>query len=233
VSCHNTVVARGKGSTHIPSSDACATCHTTNAWTPARFDHAGVAAHTCKSCHDTLHAVGPPLNHVPTSAQCDTCHGTLGWLPAKLDHRALTARCASCHNNNIALGVAPTHLGTTRDCATCHTYPDWTVLHFVHASTTYPGNHAVALVCTACHTANTEQIPWASPANAGSCGGCHAKDYKPALHPKVTGGSLNYTLSELQNCTGACHVYSDATLGTIAKPLPGPYHRVTDAAFKH
>ena len=44
---------------------------------------------------------------------------------------------------------------------------------------------------------------------------------------------LKYTAGELRDCTGACHVYKDATLGTIAKSLPGPYHRVSDAAFKH
>ncbi|MDE2251799.1 MAG: cytochrome C, partial [Gammaproteobacteria bacterium] len=232
VSCHNGVAATGKGRNHIAGSDSCETCHTTNAWSPARFDHIGVAPHTCISCHDSIHATGLPANHVVTSAQCDTCHGTLGWKPAKLDHTTLTAPCASCHDNNIAIGVTPTHMSTARGCATCHSYPDWSVLHFAHTSASYPGEHRAALACTACHTTNTDQIPWASPADAGSCGGCHAKDFRPDLHPKTQGG-LKYTASELRDCSGACHVYSDATLGTVAKPMPGPYHRVADAAFKH
>jgi hypothetical protein len=232
VSCHNKTVASGKGSNHITSSDTCETCHTTNAWTPARFDHVGVAAHTCKTCHDSLHAIGLPVNHVPTSAECDTCHGTLGWKPAKLDHTNLTSNCVSCHNNSIALGVPPAHMSTQRDCATCHSYADWTVLHFVHASATFPAGHKAALACAACHTTNTDQIAWASPADAGTCGGCHAKDFKANLHPKTSGGLL-YTASELKNCSGACHVYSDATMGTVVKSMPGPYHRVSDAAFKH
>jgi len=232
VSCHNGVVAKGKGSTHVSSGTDCATCHTTNAWTPARFDHASVAAHTCKSCHDGLHAVGLPLNHVPTTAQCDTCHGTLGWSPAKLDHTTLTVNCVSCHNNAIALGVTAAHMNTKIDCAVCHSYPDWAVLRFVHNAATYPGTHKTALVCTACHTSNTDQIPWPAPAQAGTCAGCHAKDFAPAAHPKVVRGAL-YTVSELSNCGGACHVYSDATQGTVVKSLPGPYHRVSDAAFKH
>jgi hypothetical protein len=230
--CHNGTVASGKGSNHIVSGSDCETCHTSNAWTPARFDHASVAPHTCRTCHDGLHASGLPVNHVPTTAQCDTCHGTLSWKPAKLDHTTLTASCASCHNNSVALGVSPTHMVMTRDCATCHSYPDWSVLHFVHASAAYPGEHRAALVCTSCHTTNTDQIPWRSAAQAGSCAGCHASDFKPDLHPKTLGG-VKYTAAELRDCTGACHVYSDATLGTIAKPMPGPYHRVTDAAFKH
>jgi hypothetical protein len=232
VSCHNGTTAPGKGSSHIASGTTCETCHTTNAWTPARFDHVSVAMHTCKTCHDSLHAVGQPLNHVPTSAQCDTCHGTLAWKPAKLDHASLAARCASCHNNNIALGVSPTHMVMQRDCASCHSYPDWTLLHFRHASASYPGDHRAALACVSCHTANTDQIPWPSPASAATCGGCHAAAFKPDLHPKTVTG-VKYTAGELANCSGACHVYSDATLGTISKSLPGPYHRVTDAAFKH
>jgi hypothetical protein len=232
VSCHNGTVAAGRGSKHIVSSDRCETCHTSNAWTPARFDHASVAAHTCKSCHDSLHAMGLPVNHIPTAAQCDTCHGTLGWKPAKLDHGTLTAACASCHNNNIALGVTPTHMVMTRDCATCHSYPDWTVLHFVHASASFPGQHRAAMTCASCHTTNTDQIPWPAVAQAGSCAGCHAAGFKPDLHPKSVDG-LKYAAGELRDCTGACHVYSDSTLGTVAKPMPGPYHRVSDAAFKH
>ena len=231
-SCHNGTVAKTKGKNHIASSNSCETCHTTNAWTPARFDHVGVVAHTCKTCHDSLHATGLPANHVPTAAQCDTCHGALAWKPAKLDHTTLIANCVSCHNNSIALGVPAAHMSTQRDCATCHSYSDWTVLHFVHVSAAYPGEHSAMLACAACHTSNADQIPWASSADKGSCAGCHAKDFKPDRHPKISGGVM-YTASELHDCTGACHVYSDATLGKTVKPVPGPYHRVSDVAFKH
>ena len=230
--CHNGKTARARSTNHIASSTSCETCHTTNAWTPARFDHAGVAAHTCKTCHDGVHTVGMPANHVPTAAQCDTCHGTLGWKPAKVDHTTLTANCASCHNNNIALGVPTVHMTTRLDCATCHSYPDWTLVRFTHTAGAYPGDHKAAPTCVTCHTSNTDQIPWPSPADAGSCAGCHAKDYKPAAHPKTSGGVL-YTASELHDCRGACHVYSDATLKSIVKLQPGPHHQPADAAFKH
>ncbi|MGH8253619.1 MAG: hypothetical protein ACRES2_06220, partial [Steroidobacteraceae bacterium] len=222
-SCHNGVAASGKGRNHIASTDSCESCHTTNAWSPARFDHVAVAAHTCRSCHDSVHATGMPTNHIRTTAQCDTCHGTLGWKPARLDHTKLTASCASCHDNNIALGVTPTHMSTTRDCATCHSYPDWAMLHFVHASAAYPGDHRSPLACTACHKSNTDQIPWTAPANTGNCAGCHARDFRADRHPKTLDG-LKYTVNELRNCAGACHVYGSATSGSVAKPMPGPYH---------
>jgi hypothetical protein len=232
VSCHSGTVAQGKSRSHIASNNTCETCHTTNAWTPARFDHAGVAAHTCRTCHDSVHAMGLPSNHVPTGAQCDTCHGTLAWKPAKVDHTTLTRQCVSCHNNAVALGVPATHMNSKLDCATCHSYPDWTVAHFMHTGSAYPGDHKAALACAACHTSNSDLIPWPAPANAGSCAGCHTKDFKAAAHPKTTGGIL-YTASELRDCAGACHVYSDATAKTIAKSQPGPYHRPSHVAFKH
>jgi hypothetical protein len=231
-SCHNATVARGKPSNHVASNDRCENCHTTNAWTPARFDHSAVAAGTCKTCHDGVHAAGLPVNHVATQQQCDACHGVLMWKPAKVDHSTLKSHCASCHNNKIATGLTNTHMSTARDCSNCHTYSDWTAISFTHISTAYPGEHRAALTCASCHTSNTDQIPYASPADAGSCGGCHAKDFKPALHVKTTGGAT-YTAGELKNCAGACHVYSDANLTTVSKQRPGPYHRVSDGAFKH
>jgi hypothetical protein len=230
-SCHNGTLAVGKPATHIASSTACETCHTTNAWTQVRVDHAAVGR-SCRNCHDGVHAAGLPVKHVPTRESCDACHGTLSWLPAKLDHSTLTAACATCHNGAIATGMLASHLRTRLDCASCHTYPDWSVLVFKHTSAAYPGQHRAALDCAACHTSNTDQVPYASAANAGTCAGCHATDFKPAAHPATAKGQ-SYTAGELANCTGACHVYSDATRATIVKRLPGPYHRVSDAQFKH
>jgi hypothetical protein len=230
-SCHNGQIATGKSSKHIQTSAACDTCHTSIAWTPARFDHAGVAPHTCATCHNSVVATGMPRAHIPTTQQCDACHGTLRWSPVKIDHSRLTASCVSCHNNAGAIGLSPGHLRTALDCARCHTYPDWSVINFRHTSVAYPGTHHAALVCTSCHTSNTDKVPYASAADAGTCAGCHAKDFKPAAHPKTTKGIL-YTAHELANCSGACHVYSDTTQTTITRNLPGPRHRASDATFK-
>jgi hypothetical protein len=123
-------------------------------------------------------------------------------------------------------------MSTSRDCSTCHSYADWTVIKFAHVSAAYPGEHRATLTCASCHTSNTDQIPYASAVDAGSCGGCHAKDFKAALHLKSADGAA-YTARELKNCAGACHTYADANLSTVSKQQPGPYHRVSDAAFKH
>jgi hypothetical protein len=231
ISCHNGQIAAGKPPTHVATSAGCESCHTTNAWTPARFDHAAVAAHTCATCHNGVQATGRPRTHIATTQSCDVCHGTLAWKPAKVDHSTFASGCAACHNNLSAVGLPAGHMSTRIDCGTCHSYPDWAVLRFRHVSAAYPGNHRVALSCTSCHSSNTDQMPWRSPANAGSCAGCHAADFKPAAHPKTVKGQ-SYTVNELANCSGACHVYSDSTQSTITRSLPGPYHRVSDAAFK-
>jgi hypothetical protein len=231
VSCHNGVTAPGKPSRHVATSAGCERCHTTNAWTPARFDHAAVTPHTCTTCHNAVQATGLPRTHIPTTQQCDVCHGTLAWKPAKVDHSAFVSGCAGCHNNVAAVGMTSGHMSTRIDCSTCHSYPDWAVLHFRHVSAAYPGDHRVALSCTSCHSSNTDSVPWRSPANAGSCAGCHAADFKPAAHPKTVKGQY-YTVNELANCSGACHVYSDSTQSTITRSLPGPYHRVSDATFR-
>ncbi|HEY4974753.1 MAG TPA: cytochrome c3 family protein, partial [Steroidobacteraceae bacterium] len=232
-SCHNGIRAIGKPITHVATSADCGVCHTSNAWTPARFDHSALSgAVSCRSCHDGVHAIGKPANHVPTAQDCGVCHGNLAWKPAKVDHSALAARCASCHNNLSASGMNSMHMVTARDCATCHSYPDWDVVSYRHQSAAYPGNHRAALSCASCHSSHTEQVPFSSPADAGSCGGCHARQFKPEAHPRTTKGAL-YSATELHDCTGACHVYSDTPAGGIAKSRSGPYHRVTDAAFKH
>ncbi|MBV9343869.1 MAG: hypothetical protein JOZ03_02655 [Gammaproteobacteria bacterium] len=230
VSCHDGTTAAGKWPHHLPTSTACESCHTTNAWTPARFDHAAVAPHTCVSCHNAVRAIGLPRTHIPTAQPCDTCHGTLAWVPVRFDHSTALGACAVCHNNAGAVGMPPGHLATRRDCGSCHSYPDWGAVHFRHTSAAYPGEHRAALACTACHASGTEQVSYANPAGAGSCGGCHSKDFRPAAHPRTKAQS--YSASELTNCSGACHVYGAGLPPPLLKSQPGPYHRVTDATFK-
>jgi hypothetical protein len=231
-SCHDAAHAPGKPARHLPTSAPCEGCHTTNSWSAVRVDHAAVAAHTCSNCHNSVQATGLPRAHVATTQPCDSCHGTLGWRPARVDHSRLHGACAGCHNNVAAVGLPADHLRLRRDCAECHAYPDWDLVQFRHAASAYPGDHRAQLACNACHTGNTEAVPYAAPGNAGTCAACHARDFVPAAHPKVAKEG-NYTVSELANCSGACHLYGDAAHSRIAKPLPGPHHRVSDAAFKH
>jgi hypothetical protein len=126
-SCHNGVLASGKGAAHIPSNNLCQNCHITTAWVPARFEHQGVSA-ACTSCHNGVAAAGKSLRHIATSQDCGACHGTITWSAARFSHLNLTATCLSCHNGVAALGKQPNHLITARDCAACHNAQSWTVL---------------------------------------------------------------------------------------------------------
>ena len=146
-----------------------------------------------------------------TSASCDSCHGTLAWKPARFDHSTITSGCAGCHNGTTATGKPTGHMQTARECSACHKYPAWTPLVFKHTSSEYPGDHTgTNPTCLACHTTNTDQATWKAPAYRPACAGCHSSQYKPDPHTKY--GNVKYTVSELRNCSGACHMYTDSTL---------------------
>jgi Cytochrome c7 and related cytochrome c len=125
VSCHNGVLAQGKGATHIASNNACQNCHTTVAWLPARFDHQGVTA-SCVSCHNGVSASGKPVRHVQTTQDCGACHGTITWAAATFNHLGINATCQSCHNGVTATGKQAQHPSTTQDCGVCHNTLNWT-----------------------------------------------------------------------------------------------------------
>ena len=231
-SCHNGMTAKGKNPGHIASDNNCDACHTTNAFIPARLEHVNLVARgrACRTCHTGVRAAAVPRSHVVTSAECSDCHGTLAWSPARFDHSAITANCRSCHNGVTATGMVAGHMTASTDCSGCHRYPNWSAVAFVHASADYPGQHRASRACTACHTTNTEHATWLFAAYRSSCAGCHASLFRPQGHDKTVSG-LQYNVSELQNCTGACHVYADAKMTTIARARPAGHHKVSDGAF--
>jgi hypothetical protein len=230
-SCHNGIVAEGKHPDHIPSDNNCDACHTTNAFNPQRVDHVNLVARAsaCRGCHTGVRAASLPRNHIPTSAECSSCHSTLSWSPARFDHSGIAGTCQGCHNGATAIGKVAGHMATSRDCSTCHRFPNWMTVTFTHTAAEYPGEHRGAPGCTACHTTNTDQATWKFAAFKPGCGGCHAAQFKPDGHQKTAG--LLYSVGELQNCSGACHVYTDIKMTTIAKARPAGHHKVTDGAF--
>ena len=231
VSCHNNISAIGKAATHIPSDNNCTACHTTVAFVPARMEHADLLQKSqCASCHNGVRASAKSMRHLPTAGECGDCHTTLSWSPARFNHSGLVANCQSCHNNLAATGKVASHPATSRDCSICHRYPNWTPLNFVHSSVQYPGDHRGLPGCATCHTTGLDQASWTFAAYRPNCAGCHAAAFKPDAHPKTASG-LKYSVAELQNCTGACHVYADANMTAIARPRPPGHHKVTDGAF--
>jgi hypothetical protein len=230
-SCHDGTHATGKPADHLPTTLDCDACHVATAWLPARFDHTGVQAGSCASCHDGTRATGKPADHIATTASCDACHSTIAWLPAQFDHANVApGTCNQCHNGTSATGKPPNHWVTNRSCDFCHNTTAWQPVAHVHESANYPGDHRPALQCTDCHRTSRNSIPWPAPAYQPDCAGCHAGDFESGPHNKTEQG-VKYTVSELRNCSGSCHVYTDSTLTTIKERRNGPEHRVTSGEF--
>jgi hypothetical protein len=171
-SCHNGLIAEGKGVRHIVTASSCGDCHTTIAWIPARVDHRSVTQ-PCASCHDSLHAVGKPATHLQTQLSCNNCHTTLAWLPVVFRHSTISGACRSCHNGIGAGGKPLQHMLSTLDCAACHSTVAWTPAQYRHTSPRYPANRRGDLNCKSCHKSNTEHVSWmnSGPQHAVSAGG--------------------------------------------------------------
>ena len=229
VRCHDGVISRGKGPFHVATSNRCEDCHTTVAWEDARFDHTGITAN-CSSCHDGGTAAGKPPTHLPTSASCELCHTTLAWSPATFDHSTVTGGCRGCHDGVTSTGKDGGHFVTNRECNVCHDVADWAPLIFRHLSAAYPGDHRRRVDCSDCHQGNSEMVPWRFPAYQPDCAGCHASDFKSGPHKKYENPDHRYSVGELRDCTGACHVYTNSSLTTIKKHRSG-HHRVTDRGW--
>ncbi|MDQ7015694.1 MAG: cytochrome c3 family protein, partial [Gammaproteobacteria bacterium] len=162
-----------------------------------------------------------------TNAQCDTCHSPGNWQTSGFNHENSAGRCSTCHNGVTATGQGSRHFVTTAQCDSCHTTTRWSSrLTFRHTTSSYPGDHRGGLACRDCHISNSEQIPWRFPAYQPDCAACHANDYNASEHQKTP--NTNYSVSELRDCSGACHEYN--ANGTIRKQRFGE-HRVSDNDF--
>jgi len=214
--CHNGGSAQGKPPNHNVTNAPCESCHrSTVTFAGARVNHAGIIAN-CASCHNGAAATGKPKNHIVTSAPCETCHrSTVTFAGARLDHTRIAAPCASCHNGTASEGKPPRHFVTILPCEACHRTAAWTPVTYRHASPAYV-RHGAAIECAGCHAANAQTIAWRFPAFRPGCAGCHADKFRPTSHPKFERPvKAYYTVAELRDCTGACHVYADNTQRAI------------------
>jgi hypothetical protein len=187
---------------------------------------------TCTSCHNGTKATGKPPTHIPTSADCGDCHKTVAWLPATFNHQNITGQCSACHNGTKATGKTPTHFLTSVDCVSCHRTTAWVpTINYLHSSPAYPGTHSRTLACSDCHKTNSQTVPYQYAAYAPNCAACHAGSFRPDAHPKYESPrKVTYTVSELRDCTGSCHTYTDSTLTTI-KDRRNSHHRVSASSW--
>jgi hypothetical protein len=126
----------------------------------------------------------------------------------------------------MAEGKPPRHFLTTLPCETCHRTATWTPVTYRHTSPAYV-NHGPGLSCANCHTSNAEVVVWKFPAFRPDCAGCHADKYRPMSHPKFERPvKVYYTITELRDCAGACHVYADNTQRTILTRRSGMHRAI-------
>ena len=227
--CHYLGMADAKPGDHMSTSSQCDLCHRISSWTVTHFNHAHVTA-ACSSCHNDVNAMGKGVQHLVTNAECDLCHSRRRWVPATFDHATVMGACSSCHDGTTATGEPTDHFQSTSECDACHTTTRWTAARYDHRSAAYPGEHRSTRSCQDCHMANSDLVSWPSPTYRPECGGCHANDFKADSHKKVEGPDIKYNVSELRDCAGACHEYTDPSL-TVIKKRRNSEHRVGDGEF--
>ena len=171
---------------------------------------------------------GRPRSHV-----CEDCHNVAAWAPVdRVDHAQVLGSCSSCHNGALATGKNNGHFVTTQECNICHDADAWAPDIYMHSGLSYePLDHRGNLRCTKCHLSNSDSVPWRYPAYQPDCAGCHTNRYKQGPHKKTESPATKYTVGELADCAGACHVYTDSSLSKIKKRRNGPEHRVSRGDF--
>ena len=136
----------------------CQSCHTTNAWQPATFNHS---------------LVGFPLTGAHATLQCSQCHLNGNFNLTSTD-------CASCHTKDYNGTTNPNHkqAGIPTTCATCHNTTSWANASFNHANTGFPltGTHATT-PCAQCHVNGNYKL------TNTDCVSCHLKEYQGTADP--------------------------------------------------
>jgi hypothetical protein len=185
-------------------SRQCESCHSTQLWESARFNHNQILAGAeCVDCHleNYLAATDPDHQGSGFSQQCDDCHTTGGWRPAFFDHNQLPpgTQCVGCHLDDYLATTGPNHqaAGFTQQCDDCHSTQAWQPATFDHDPLfpIYSGKHRNKWsTCSECHL---------SPSNFASfsCLDCHEHDDPISLaqdHQGVSGYS--YASQACYNC---------------------------------
>lgn len=198
-SCHNGRIALGKPASHnsgLRGADSCDKCHRTVAWTPAHFDHNGVAPGTCAAnCHNGNLATGKPGSHTTTlkaTASCDTCHRFTAWFPTFYNHASVVpGSCANnCHNGADATGKPSSHTGAKAlmACDSCHNTSVWLPAGYNHLGVA-PGT------CLTCHAAQ-RPTSHSSRGYTASCDACHTI---------VSAWTFNHALQQGKHTCNSCH----------------------------
>jgi NMD protein affecting ribosome stability and mRNA decay len=173
-SCHQKDFQGAKSPDHVAGKfvTTCDSCHSTDNWLNARFDHA---------------LTGFPLTggHTVPPRQCTDCH-------VNNNYNLPMMTCVGCHLKDFQNTNNPNHaqLGFSQTCESCHTTIAWSPASFDHSQSGFPltGAHTVPpRACADCHVNNNYNLPQTA------CVGCHLKDFQNANNPNHVQGGFSQT----------------------------------------
>lgn len=203
VDCHNNVVEEGKPADHIPASDSCDNCHTTDDWDIANSapdgssDHPPINGMMCVDCHNNVIEEGKPADHIPASDTCENCHVITDWDitaagsgPSVSDHPPTNGlMCIDCHNNVVEEGKPADHIPASDSCDNCHTMDDWDI----NGSGSYDDGHPPIgdAMCVDCHNnVIQEGKPDDHIPASDTCENCHVtSDWENVAGGTATGST--------------------------------------------
>lgn len=203
IDCHNNVAQEGKPADHIPSSDNCENCHTTDDWDIANSapdgssDHPPIDGMMCVDCHNNVVEEGKPADHIPAPDTCEDCHVITDWEitaagsgPADSDHPPTNGlMCIDCHNNVIEEGKPADHIPSSDSCDNCHTMDDWDI----NGSGSYDDGHPPVgdAMCVDCHNnVIQEGKPDDHIPSSDTCENCHVtSDWENVAGSSTSPGS--------------------------------------------
>jgi len=235
-SCHDGVIARGKGPNHVTTTEACDVCHSATSWLVS-FDHTTVAGQACVSCHDGVQATGKNATHINTTDLCEACHVSTAWTPvapASVDHNEVLGTCSSCHDNVIASGKGPTHVVTIAECDICHGVSAWIPATVDHGP--------IVDNCTSCHDGIAASGKGPTHINSTDlCETCHEKlpaTWVPVANSAVDHGQVIGTCASchdnvIASGKGPTHINSSDQCDACHAPGPAPWAPVAANAVDH
>ena len=167
-SCHQADYQGATNPNHVTAKFAvtCDTCHSTDNWLNAKFDHS---------------TTGFPLTggHAVPPRQCVDCH-------VNNNYNLTSVACYSCHQQDYLHATTPLpHSGFPTTCEQCHDTVQWTDGKFDHSTTGFvlSGAHTVPpRQCIDCHVNSNYNL------SSTACYSCHQKDYAGATTPVPHGG---------------------------------------------
>jgi len=254
-SCHNNIIARGKGPFHVQTTAECNLCHTTLAWIPAAGgggaggapDHSGFSPAECAGCHNGVTASGKLPTHINSTDMCASCHQPFpaSWAPvanSAVDHNEVLGTCSSCHNGTTATGKGPTHIITNDECDTCHAVSAWIPASGGPGGGAPDHSSFLPTDCAGCHNGVNASGKTATHINSTDmCASCHQPfpaNWAPVAATAVDHGEVIGICSSCHNNVVASgktpnHINSTNTCDACHQPGPTPWAPVQASAVDH